>query len=76
MGVQILLATHDYVLLKEFDLRKETGDEVRFHALYRDEKGKVEHQSTEEFLEVHPNAISDTFADLYNREVRRSLQVD
>ena len=73
LGVQILLATHGYVLLKEFDLRKKTDDQVRFHALYRDENGKMEHQSTEEFLEIHPNAISDTFTDLYNRDMRRAL---
>ncbi len=75
MGVQILLATHDYVLLKEFDLRIKEQDEVRFHALYRDEGGKVQHQATEEFLAVHPNAISDTFADLYDRDVKRALEV-
>jgi predicted ATPase len=74
MGVQILLATHDYVLLKEFDLRMKEEDQVRFHALYRDEAGKVAHQSTEEFLEVHPNAISDTFLELYDRDVVRDLQ--
>ena len=76
MGVQILLATHDYVLLKEFHLRMKEEDAVRFHALYRDDDGKVQHASTDDFLAIHPNAISDTFADLYNREVRRSLKVD
>jgi len=76
MGVQILIATHDYVLLKEFHLRMKEKDAVQFHALYRDGEGKVEHASTEDFLAIHPNAISDTFTDLYNREVRRSLKVD
>ncbi len=73
MGVQILIATHDYVMLKEFDLRMKANDGIRFHALYRDEKGTVNHQATDEFLEIHPNAISDTFADLYSRDVRRAL---
>lgn len=76
MGVQILIATHDYVLLKEFHLRMKEKDAVQFHALYMDGEGKVEHASTEDFLAIHPNAISDTFTDLYNREVRRSLKVD
>ncbi len=75
MGVQILLATHDYVLLKEFHLRAKDGDEVRYHSLFRDEAGKIEQDSTEDFLSIHPNAIADTFADLYNREVKRSLKV-
>jgi ABC-type ATPase involved in cell division len=73
MGVQILLATHDYVLLKEFDLRMKANDEVRFHALYRDE-GKVKHAATDDFLAIHPNAIADTFLELYDRDVARDIQ--
>ena len=74
MGVQVLLATHDYVLLKEFDLRMKAGDHVRFHALYRADDGKVMCRATEQFLEIEPNAISDTFADLYKRDVKRALE--
>ncbi|RMH39590.1 MAG: AAA family ATPase [Deltaproteobacteria bacterium] len=74
MGVQILLATHDYVLLKEFDLRMKAGDRVRFHSLYRDDHGTVRHHATEDFLHMHPNAISGTFADLYERDVQRALE--
>jgi len=74
MGVQILLATHDYVLLKEFDLRMKPEDQVRFHALYRDGNGKVRHQATDDFLTIHPNAIADTFLNLYDRDVARDLQ--
>ena len=76
MGVQILIATHDYVVLKEFDLRMKKGDEVRFHALYRDDAGKVRHKATDEFLAIDPNAISSKFADLYNRDVQRALGME
>ena len=72
-GVQILLATHNYVLLKEFDLRMKEGDEVRFHALYRDD-GKVKHVATDDFLAIQPNAIADTFLDIYDRDVARELR--
>ena len=72
-GVQIMLATHDYVLLKELDLQTKEEDEVRFHSLYRDGKGKLQQASTDDFLAIHPNAISDTFADLYSRDARRAL---
>ena len=34
-GVQVLLATHDYVILKELDLCKRDTDQVLFHSLYR-----------------------------------------
>ncbi|RME81896.1 MAG: AAA family ATPase, partial [Zetaproteobacteria bacterium] len=36
MGVQIFLATHNYVLLKEFDLRRKAEDDVLLHAFYED----------------------------------------
>lgn len=75
MGVQILLATHDYVVLKEFHLRAKADNRVRFHALYRDAAKVICAQSTDDFFAIAHNAIADTFADLYNREVRRSLGV-
>jgi len=76
MGVQILLATHDYVLLKEFDLRaqKQKGDAIRFHSLYRDdESGEIWHSAADEYALVDPNAISQTFLGLYDRDVEREL---
>ena len=74
LGVQIFLATHDYVILKELDLRRRKRDQILFHALYRDKIGKIDCRSTSAFLDIHPNAIAETFADLYDREVKRSLR--
>jgi energy-coupling factor transporter ATP-binding protein EcfA2 len=74
LGVQVFLATHDYVILKEIDLRRQPRDRILFHSLYRDDAtGEIQCHSTSEYLQVHPNAIAETFADLYNREVKRSL---
>lgn len=74
MGVQIFLATHDYVILKELDLRRSSEDKILFHSLYMDnDTGGIECHSTNEYVQIHPNAIAETFADLYNREVKRSL---
>jgi energy-coupling factor transporter ATP-binding protein EcfA2 len=74
LGVQILLATHDYVVLKEFDLRSKATDKVQFHALYRDESGVIQHSATDDYLQIHPNAIADTFLELYDRDVKRDLE--
>jgi len=75
-GVQILLATHDYVLLKELDLGAEEADDVRFHSLWRDkDTGDIQVASTPDYLGIHPNAIADTFADLLNRDVERAIGV-
>ena len=73
-GVQVFLATQDYVILKEIDLRTTDADKVAFHSLYREEAtGEVQCGTTYSYLEIHPNAIADTFTDLYDREVVRSL---
>jgi hypothetical protein len=72
MGVQVFLATHDYVVLKEFDLRKKPDDAVRFHALFRDaETGEIALHSTTT-TSIHPNAIADTFMNLYDRDAERA----
>ncbi len=73
-GVQIFLATHDYVILKELDLQRELEDEVVFHSLHRQKvTGEIACSSTGAILEIDPNAIADTFDGLYDREVKRSL---
>nr|VFK56021.1 MAG: AAA domain-containing protein, putative AbiEii toxin, Type IV TA system [Candidatus Kentron sp. TUN] len=74
-GVQIFLATHDYVILKELDLRMKPEDGVLFHSLYRDgDSGEILCHSTDEYLEIHPNAIQETFLDLFDRDVKRDLE--
>jgi len=75
VGVQVFLATHDYVILKELDLRKREKDKIKFHSLYRDSETKdVLCHSASSYLEIHPNAIAEVFADLYDREVKRNLE--
>jgi predicted ATPase len=75
MGVQVFLATHNYVILKELDLRKTRENEVLFHSLYWDaERGEMLCTQTDEYLQIHPNAIHDTFLDLFDRDVARDLE--
>lgn len=74
IGVQIFIATHDYVLLKEFDLQMGKKDKVSFHSLYRDSETKsVKLSTTNNYLDIHPNAIADTFANLYERDIERAM---
>ena len=73
-GVQVFLATHNYVLLKEFDLRRKKSGKLEFHALYRDDgSGDIKCESTTEYLKIRPNAVADTFSDLYDRDIKRAL---
>ena len=75
-GVQVFLATHDYVILEELDLRKEKTDAVSFHSLYHqgEDKDVVTCNTADGYLEIAPNAIAETFDSLYDREVDRSLR--
>ena len=73
LGVQVFLTTHNYVLLKEFDLRKKKDDQIRYLSLYRDESQTIVANASDSYLEINPNAIIATFSDLYDRELKRSL---
>lgn len=75
LGVQVFLTTHNYVLLKEFDLRKKQEDSIRYVSLYRNETGAVEANSSDDYNGIDPNAIAGTFSDLYDSELKRSLGV-
>jgi len=75
-GQQVILATHDYVLLKWFDLHmdKGKGDQVRFFSLYRDASTlKVMSSSTDDYLTVTPNPIDDAFGYLINQEIENDM---
>lgn len=75
-GQQIILATHDYVLLKWFDLlmEKGKGDQVRFHVLSRDnDTGQVRRDSMDDYRAIEPNAIADTFNELMKEQVARKM---
>ena len=75
MGVQIFIATHDYVILKELDLRMNSQDQIAFHSLYHEpENGQIALHTTEAYLDIHPNAIAQAFDSLYDREIERSLR--
>lgn len=73
-GQQIILATHDYVLLKWFDLlvKKGQGDHIKYHAL-SSANGQVVVQSADDYRQLNSNAIANTFNDLYDEEIKRSL---
>lgn len=66
-GVQVILATHSYVILKELDLRLGT-DEARFFSLEPTDSGTKVH-SFSNFTELKPNAILDQYASIYERQL-------
>lgn len=78
-GQQVILATHDYVLLKWFDLLmdKGKGDQIVFHRLYRESgSADIQRESLSDYTVVARSAISDAFAELYDEDVKRALGSD
>ena len=74
-GQQIILATHDYVMLKWFDLLLDEGkeDHIRYHSLYRDDAGTVKLHSTDDYDEIYPNPIDEAFGNLVDREIANDM---
>lgn len=75
-GQQVILATHDYVLLKWFDLLmdKGKGDHVRFFSLYRDSSTRdIKISTTDDYLHITPNPIDDAFGHLINQEIENDM---
>jgi len=76
-GQQIILATHDYVLLKWFDLLSEEGkeDHIRYHVIAEAAGDRsISVQSIDDYSRIAETGISQTFSDLYDAEVERSLE--
>lgn len=75
MGVQIFVSTHDYAVLKEFDLQTRAEDKVVFHSLFRDANtGQIGIASTTAYLDISPNAIDTTFGDMLARDIQKSME--
>lgn len=77
-GKQVFLATHEYVLLKWFDLlankKEKVGDSIKYHLLSKDpETGEVTCESSDDYSLISQSAISDAYAELYDAEIERSL---
>ena len=73
MGVQVFFTTHDYVTLKWLDLLATEDNNVRYHALFRDEEGVIHTESSSELTGLKQNAILDVYEELYNAELEKSI---
>ncbi len=81
-GVQVFVATHDYLLTNELSLNAEyqtkAADDapIRFFAFSRSEHGGVEVQSGGTLAELDRNPIMEEFEALYDRERGMFYQSD
>ncbi|MGD9663326.1 MAG: ATP/GTP-binding protein [Porticoccaceae bacterium] len=72
-GQQIIIATHDYFLLKWLDLKMGKEDHVLYHAIYHGEGGNICVESVDDFRAIFPNPIADTFNDLTKEQVKKKM---
>lgn len=73
IGVQVFVSTHNYVLMKEFELRKRKADKLSLTNLYRSEDGSVQFECSATSAGLQGNKILETYDSLYDREVSNSL---
>lgn len=72
MGVQIFMATHSYVLLKEFDLQR-NDHSLQFYSLSMEKDMEIGMSTSDTYTGLSPNRIADQFARMYNVEIDRAL---
>jgi len=72
MGVQVIIATHSYVLLKEFELQH-TQQTMCFYSLFKDEANTVKLHKASTYQGLFPNKIAEENTRLYDMEIERAL---
>ncbi|MHC8509583.1 MAG: AAA family ATPase [Rhodospirillales bacterium] len=73
-GVQVILATHSYSVLKEFDLRREKKDKISFISLSRNGKSRaVNAEAADDYADLEVNRVSEAMNGLYDRTIEKSI---
>jgi ABC-type lipoprotein export system ATPase subunit len=72
-GVQVFLASHSYLILKELEVNKQFEDSLRFFA-FDGIDGNTIVRSAEDYLGLSPNPIEAQYADIYNRQISREIE--
>ncbi|MCC4246591.1 AAA family ATPase [Stappia indica] len=74
LGVQIFVSTHNYVLLKEFELRSNKNDSLSYTALFRNKRGIIERESVDRYKDLSVDKILETYNSIYDREIESSIK--
>ena len=68
LGVQIFIATHDYMLLKEFEMKASDNDDIMYHSLCISD-GCIVHEAAATPDSLQCNPIRQAFEDLLDRQL-------
>ncbi len=77
MGVQVFIATHSYVVVKEFELQTKKDDKILYHSLYFETGDKDKENllclSTPNYYDLKPNDVLIAYDKILEDEIKRSL---
>jgi energy-coupling factor transporter ATP-binding protein EcfA2 len=79
LGVQVFLATHDYLLTQRLSMEveyKQTKVPLRFISLYRDEEGEICAEQGDTLVDLEHNDIQDEFRLLYEHELNLAAGIN
>jgi ABC-type branched-subunit amino acid transport system ATPase component len=71
-GVQVFVASHSYLILREIEVQAQTGDNLRYFALEKLES-EVKVHPTSNYLGLKPNLIEDQYGSLYDRSIEKRI---
>jgi len=72
-GVQIFIATHDYVISKYFEVKRKQEDNICFHSLYKTESSGIKCESNTNFRDLKENAINTALDILMDEVIDRNV---
>ncbi len=72
MGMQIFISTHNYVVLKWFNLLSQKEDKILYHSLFR-EDNEIKIHTTDNYDLISPNAIDEVFGDIIDEEITKDM---
>lgn len=73
-GVQIVLATHDYVLAKYIELKCKQVDAAHFHSLYYDNNRVIKVESNPLFKDLQKNSIAEAYDTLMDEIFEQTIR--
>ena len=74
LGVQIFVATHSYLVLREFDLQRNYDEQTRYFSLSFTPSGDVNSILGGTYTDILPNKINEAYMSIYDKEVERALK--
>lgn len=72
-GVQIFIATHDYILAKYFEVKAQDDNTIAYYSLFKDENKNIEFEKCDNFRNLKENPIIKAFDRLMEEVLDRNI---